>query len=51
MPAYWKHQRDRRVHVVNGMVTGGATDYWRWVMQETGESTRDILAGVKTLEG
>jgi hypothetical protein len=51
MPARWKHQRDRRVHVRNGMATGGAQDYWRWVLQEARTSTRDILAGVRKLEG
>jgi len=51
MPAHWKHQRDRRVHVQNGIVTGGASDFWRWVMEQTHTSTRDVLAGVKTLQG
>lgn len=51
MPAHWKNQRTRTVHVMNGMVTGGAKEWWTWAMQETRKSTREILQGVTTLEG
>jgi hypothetical protein len=51
MPSHWKTQRTQTVQVMNGMVTGGAKEWWAWAMRESGKSTREILANVKTLEG
>lgn len=51
MPAHWKNQRTRTVHIRNGMVTGGAKEWWSWAMQETRKSTREVLQNVHTLEG
>lgn len=51
MPAHWKNQRTRTVHIMNGMVTGGAKEWWTWAMQETRKSTREILQNVHKLEG
>lgn len=51
MPTHWKGQRDRRIHLSNGMVTSGPKDFWQWAMHEARTSTREILAGIRKLGG